>query len=254
MNYGLDGKVVIVSGAGSGIGRKAALQFATMGAKVAIWDINRETAEETSVQIGRKDATLTVVADISDEHGVGAGFDKVIKRWGQIDVLCNNAGVMDRVQRAADVTLATWERVMRVNATGTFLMTRAVLPHMLSRKRGAIVNTASAAGTRGGAAGVAYSAAKHAVVGITRNVATMYRDDGIRCNAVCPGATNTNIASTADGPFDQSGWASLNGTLASLGSMREPDEIASAIVFLASDAASYVNGAILAVDGGWTAG
>jgi NAD(P)-dependent dehydrogenase (short-subunit alcohol dehydrogenase family) len=161
---------------------------------------------------------------------------------------------MDQVQNAVDASLETWERVMRVNATGTFLMTGAVLPHMIARKSGSIVNTASAAGTRGGASGVAYTASKHAVVGITRSVATMHKADGIRCNAVSPGMTATNIAASAGGPFDAAGWATLREPQASIGRTSDPSEVAATIIFLASDAASYVNGAILPADGGWTAG
>lgn len=248
-------EVAIVTGGGSGIGRAVVALLAGAGARVAVWDVNQAGAEESAALAGGdSDRLMVLAADISDEAGVEAGTKRVAERWGRLDILCNNAGVLDRIQPAAAASLDVWDRVMRVNATGTFLMTKAALPYMLERGKGAIVNTASAAGIRGGAAGIAYTASKHAVVGITRSVAAMYRPEGIRCNAVCPGSTNTNIASSAGGPFDEAGWASLGGVLASMGRMSEPPEIASAIVFLASREASYVNGAILPVDGGWTAG
>jgi NAD(P)-dependent dehydrogenase (short-subunit alcohol dehydrogenase family) len=178
----------------------------------------------------------------------------VIQRWGRIDVLCNNAGIMDQTEPAHRASLETWERVFRVNATGVFLMTKAVLPHMLARKAGVIVNTASEAGIRGGAAGTVYTASKHACVGITRNIATMYRKDGIRCNAVCPGGVMTNIMMSAGGPLDAEGDKALIESRAGMGRIVEPAEIALAMVFLASDAASNVNGVIMPVDNGWSAG
>jgi len=255
MNWGLDGKVAIVSGGGSGIGRATVEILLNAGAKVVICDVNAARAEETLQSFGGSgDWAMASATDIANEDDVARMVDATIARWGQIDILCNNAGVMDRVQAAPDTELETWDRVMRVNATGTFLMTRAIIPHMLARGRGAIVNTASAAGVRGGSAGLAYTASKHAVVGITRSVATMHRDQGIRCNAVCPGSTATNVAESAGGPFDEKGWNALSGVMATLGRMSDPSEVAAAIVFLSSDLSSFINGAILPVDGGWTAG
>jgi NAD(P)-dependent dehydrogenase (short-subunit alcohol dehydrogenase family) len=226
-----------------------------LGAKVVICDVNGGRAEEALQACGGSGCqAMTSVTDVTDPGGVANMVDATIARWGQIDILCNNAGVMDRVQGAENTELETWNRVMGVNATGTFLMTRAVIPHMLARERGAIVNTASAAGIRGGSAGLAYTASKHAVVGITRSVATMHREQGIRCNAVCPGSCETDIIASAGGPFDEKGWSALRGVMTTLGRTSSPNEVAAAIVFLCSDLASFVSGAILPVDGGWTAG
>jgi NAD(P)-dependent dehydrogenase (short-subunit alcohol dehydrogenase family) len=249
------GKVAVITGGGSGIGRAAALQFAALGAKIAICDVNAATAEETvALAVAAGGDGIAITVDVGDEQGVASAIVAVIRRWSRIDVLCNNAGVMDQMQGVARTSLATWERMMRTNATGAFLMMRAVLPHMIESKGGAIVNVASEAGIRGGAAGAAYTASKHAVIGLTRNTATMYRSNGIRCNAVCPGPTHTNIAESAAGPFDPQDHASLADVLAGMKRICQPDEIAAAIVFLASAAASNLNGAIVPVDGGWSAG
>jgi NAD(P)-dependent dehydrogenase (short-subunit alcohol dehydrogenase family) len=252
MELGLDGKIAIVTGGGSGIGRATAKLLADAGASVLICDIDGARAEEAARHCGG-DAGAAAL-DITDETAVAETIAALVGRRGRLDILCNNAGVMDQMQRAENLTLGTWERIMRVNATGTFLMTKAALPHMVAQKKGAIVNTASIAGIRGGAAGLAYTASKHAVVGMTKNVATMYRGDGIRCNAICPGPTATNISESMGSDLDQLGLAAISGVGATMGRIADPTEMASAIVFLASDAASNVNGVIMPVDSGWAAG
>lgn len=252
MDLGLGGKVAIVTGGGSGIGRATAKIFADAGAKVLICDINGLRAEEASASCGGDSSAVAL--DISDEAAVDAAVAGFARRHGRLDILCNNAGIMDQMQRAGSLALEQFERVMRVNATGTFLMTKAALPFMLARKKGAIVNTASSAGIRGGAAGFAYTASKHAVVGMTKNVAFMYRGDGIRCNAICPGPTHTNIAESMGPDIDREGAASIGGVGATMGRIATAEEMAAAIVFLASDAASNVNGVIMPVDSGWAAG
>ncbi|MFC4116365.1 SDR family NAD(P)-dependent oxidoreductase [Nonomuraea zeae] len=244
-----ENKVGLVTGAGSGIGRAMAIALAKAGARVVVCDVNAESAERTATGLG--DAAVGVAADISDESSVSALVETAISTYGRIDVLCNNAGIMDTMALPADVTPELWERVLRVNLTGTFLVTHAVLPHMLRQGGGVIVNTASEAGIRGGAAGVAYTASKHGVVGLTKSVAWAYAKDGIRCNAILPGPTMTNIATNAS--FDPTGAARL-GPVLSLGErIAQPEQMADAALFLASDAASFINGAIVPVDGGWSA-
>jgi NAD(P)-dependent dehydrogenase (short-subunit alcohol dehydrogenase family) len=244
-----DSKVALVTGAGSGIGRAMAVAFAKAGARVVACDVNPESAEQTAAALG--DVAVAVSADIADETSVAALAEAAISAYGRIDVLCNNAGIMDTMALPADIPLELWERVLRVNLTGTFLVTHAVLPHMLSQGGGAIVNTASEAGIRGGAAGAAYTASKHGVVGLTRSVAWAYANDGIRCNAILPGPTMTNIATNTS--FDPIGATRL-GPVLSLGErIAQPEQMADAAVFLASDAASFINGAIVPVDGGWSA-
>ncbi|MEV4065548.1 SDR family NAD(P)-dependent oxidoreductase [Nonomuraea dietziae] len=250
--FAFDDRVSLVTGAGSGIGRAMAFAFAQAGARVVVCDIDRERAERTASEIG--DAAIVAAADISDEASVGALVETAISAYGRIDVLCNNAGIMDTMALPADIPVALWERVLRVNLTGTFLVTHAVLPHMLREGGGAIVNTASEAGIRGGTAGAAYTASKHGVVGLTRSVAWAYAKDGIRCNAILPGPTLTGIASAESvGSFDPAGAARLAPVLALGERMAQPEQMADAALFLASDAASFVNGAIVPVDGGWSA-
>ncbi|MGR6917612.1 SDR family NAD(P)-dependent oxidoreductase [[Actinomadura] parvosata] len=242
-----DDRVALVTGAGSGIGRAMAVAFAKAGAHVVACDIDPDSAASTATDVGG----TAVAADIGDESSVAALVATAISTYGRIDVLCNNAGIMDTMALPADIPVEQWERVLRVNLTGTFLVTHAVLPHMLAQGGGAIVNTASEAGIRGGAAGAAYTASKHGVVGLTRSVAWAYAKDGIRCNAILPGPTMTNIANGAS--FDPTGAARLGPVLALGERLAQPEEMAEAALFLASDAASFVNGAIVPVDGGWSA-
>ncbi|MGW3346174.1 SDR family NAD(P)-dependent oxidoreductase [Nonomuraea rubra] len=244
-----DDRVALVTGAGSGIGRAMAVAFAKAGARVVVCDIDAGTAGDVAREIG--DAAVAATADIGDASSVEALVGTAISTYGRIDVLCNNAGIMDTMALPADIPLDQWERVLRVNLTGTFLVTHAVLPHLLGQGGGAIVNTASEAGIRGGAAGAAYTASKHGVVGLTKSVAWAYAKDGIRCNAILPGPTMTNIANGAS--FDPAGAARLGPVLALGERLAQPEQMADAALYLASDAASFINGAIVPVDGGWSA-
>ncbi|NEA98434.1 glucose 1-dehydrogenase [Streptomyces sp. SID13726] len=247
-----DGRSVIVTGAGSGIGRATALAFAARGARVLVADLNAETAETVVKEIGEAGGTaVAVTGDLSEQAVVDQVAQTAVDRFGGVDVLVNNAGIMDRMSALADVGDAEWERVLRVNLTAPFLLTRAVLPHMLAAGRGAVVNTASEAGLRGSAAGAAYTASKHGVVGLTKSLAVMYRKQGIRANAIAPGGTATGIVVDAD--REAHGPAALGPHFVNVGRVAEPDEQAAAIVFLASDAASNINGVVLPVDDGWSA-
>ncbi|WP_262060750.1 SDR family NAD(P)-dependent oxidoreductase [Streptomyces sp. STR69] len=252
MTSGLDGRSVIVTGAGSGIGRATALAFAAAGAKVVVADLNADGAEAVVKEMEQAGGTaVAVTGDLSEQAVVDEVTATAVERFGGVDVLVNNAGIMDRMSALADVADAEWERVIRVNLTAPFLLTRAVLPHMLAAGRGAIVNTASEAGFRGSAAGAAYTASKHGVVGLTKSLAVMYRKQGIRANAIAPGGTATNISVDAD--RTALGPAALGPHFVNVGRVAQPEEQAAAIVFLASDAASNINGVILPVDDGWSA-
>ena len=219
------GKTIIVTGAGSGIGRATALRVAREGGRV-----------------------VTVAGDISVEEDVAA----IVAAAGDvIDGLVNNAGIMDEFQGVHEVTDEVWERVFRVNVTGLMRMSRAVIGKMLERGQGTVVNLASEAGLRGSAAGVAYTASKHAVVGITKQSSVFYRPKGIRINAVAPGAIATNI----EAKFSSQMAMERLGPLMQLviPPLAQPEELAALITFLLSGNSSNISGAIIACDGGWSA-
>jgi len=252
MNGGTDGRSVIVTGAGSGIGRATALAFAAQGDRVLVADLNEEGAKAVVREIEQAGGTaVAVTGDLSEQAVVERVTETALESLGGVDVLVNNAGIMDRMSALADVSDAEWERVIRVNLTAPFLLTRAVLPHMLAAGKGAIVNTASEAGLRGSAAGAAYTASKHGIVGLTKNLAVMYRMQGIRANAIAPGGTATAIAvDTEEGAH---GPTAIQPHFVNIGRVAQPEEQAAVIVFLASDAAGNINGAVLPVDDGWSA-
>lgn len=251
---GLAGSSVVVTGAGSGIGRASALKFAREGARVVVADLNADGARETVEKIAAEGGTAVAVAgDLSDPAVVDQVVSTAVDTFGGLDVLVNNAGIMDRMTAAADVTDSEWERVIQVNLTAPFQLTRAALPHMLAKGKGAIVNTASEAGLRGSASGTAYTVSKHGIVGLTKSIAIMYRNSGIRANAIAPGGTMTNISASMGGAPEGHGIEVLGPYMQNVGRVAEAEEQAAAIVFLASDAASNINGVILPVDNGWSA-
>lgn len=252
MNLGLAGRSAIVTGAGAGIGRATALQLARQGTRVLLADLDADSAEMVAAEIRDMTGTAeTVVGDLSDPEVVDQVVATASDRFGGTDILVNNAGVMDDVSATADVSDAMWERLLRINLTAPFLLTRAVLPTMLEQERGSIVITASEASLRGSASGTAYTVAKHGVVGLVKSTAIMYRERGIRTNAVAPGGTATSIS--VEPSSEPTGPATLGNYVGNIGRVATADELAAAIVFLASEAASNINGAILPVDNGWSA-
>ncbi|WP_336319963.1 SDR family NAD(P)-dependent oxidoreductase [Streptomyces lavendofoliae] len=252
MTGGPDGRSVIVTGGGSGIGRATALAFAAQGDRVVVADLDGAAADAVVIEAVRAGGTATAVpGDLSEQAVVDRVTATAVGRFGGVDVLVNNAGIMDSMSALGDVDDAEWERVIRVNLTAPFLLTRAVLPHMLAAGHGVVVNTASEAALRGSAAGAAYTASKHGVVGLTKSLAVTYRGNGIRANAVCPGGTATGIAVAAD--LTAHGPSALAPHFVNLGRVARPEEQAAVILFLASQAASNINGVILPVDDGWSA-
>jgi NAD(P)-dependent dehydrogenase (short-subunit alcohol dehydrogenase family) len=192
--------------------------------------------------------------DISDRASAEALVDLAVSTHGRLDVLCNNAGVMDYMQGVGEVTDEIWRRVLSINLDGPMYTSRRAVKQMLSQGSGSIINVASVGGLRGGAAGVAYTAAKHAVIGLTRNTAWMYAKRGLRCNAICPGATATNISETMPPDrLDPAGVERTGAYAALIPAILSPDDIASLALFLASDESRHINGAIITADAGWTA-
>jgi NAD(P)-dependent dehydrogenase (short-subunit alcohol dehydrogenase family) len=240
------GKTVIVTGAGSGIGRATASRVAREGGRVIAVDVSQERLDEFVGEHPGADI-VSITADITDEAGVA----RIVDAAGDtIDGLANIAGIMDDMTPVGDLSDAVWDRVMRVNVTGTMKLTRAVIPTMLAQGGGSIVNTASEAALRGSAAGAAYTASKHAVVGLTKSSAFMYGPSGIRVNAVAPGPTITNIEATFGSPF---GASRIQFGMSILPDAAEAEALAASITFLLSDDGVNVNGVVLASDNGWSA-
>lgn len=241
------GKTVIVTGAGSGIGQATALRIAREGGKVIAADISSERLETLVAENANLDL-VTVAGDISSEETIA----KVVAAAdGKVDALANIAGIMDRFQPIHEVDDATWDRVFTINVTSIMRLSRAVVPLMMEAGTGSVVNISSEAGLRGSAAGAAYTASKHAVIGITKNSAVMYGKKGLRFNAVAPGATITNIEAPMDSALAIEVLGPLMGV--NIPAPASAAQLAASITFLLSDDGSNINGQVLASDGGWSA-
>ncbi|MCB2202627.1 glucose 1-dehydrogenase [bacterium] len=255
MSQRLSGKVVIITGAGRGIGRRAALLFASEGAKLALVDIDAKAGESAAkdVQSAGGEA-IFIKTDLTNAANVEAMVATVIEQYGRIDVLYNNAGI-NHYGKLADTDEADWDKVMAVNVKSVYLTCKYVIPVMAAQKKGSIVNTGSSASLVGLESLAVYTASKGAVLQLTRNMALDYAKDGIRVNALCPGVTATEMTQQVidDDPDPKAAQERFDRVIPR-GSMADPVEIANAALFLASDEASYITGAAIPVDGGYTTG
>lgn len=251
----LEGKVVVITGAGSGMGRAMANLFAAEGAKVVAAEWNQTTLDEVVAEVVETGGTIVgVQGNVAIQEDCEKIIDTAVEQFGRLDVLCNNAGVMDLNAGAAELDNATWERVLGINLNGPMYLTRKAIPAMKANNGGSIINTASVAGVGGGAAGAAYTVSKHGVVGLTRNTAYRYAQEGIRCNAIVAGAVETNITQSVDlTKMDPAGSARYQTWYAAIPGMLKAIDIANLALFLASDESKLINGAIIAADAGWTA-
>jgi 3-oxoacyl-[acyl-carrier protein] reductase len=243
-------RAVVVTGAASGIGRAIAEAFIAAGDRVAVVDVDPAAAEATAAALGEHASWHACdVADTRHVNELGRRLDDD----DGVDVLCNNAGIFDHFTSATEMDDALWNSVLAVNLTGTFLLSRAVLPSMIARGGGAIVNTASICGLVGGSGGVAYTASKHGVVGLTRQLAHEFGPHGVRVNAICPGVIATGMSMPLLEDPERSAHTSELARNVPSRRFGAPEEVGRLAVFLAGDDAGFIQGAAIPIDGGYTA-
>jgi NAD(P)-dependent dehydrogenase (short-subunit alcohol dehydrogenase family) len=243
-----EGKVALVTGAASGIGRATALRLAEEGADLFCSDVQAEEVElsaKSAAELGAKAEART--CDVSDPGDVADCVDACVERFGRLDVLCNIAGIL-RFDHFEDLEVDDWNRILAVNLTGTYLMCRAALPHLLEAG-GNIVNTSSTSALAGLAYGAAYGASKAGVIGLTRTLAVEYAKRGLRANAICPGSIKTPMTSGGAG-LPENLDPDLIRRAMSLGKPRGPEAVAGLIAMLASEDGAHINGEVIRVDGG----
>jgi NAD(P)-dependent dehydrogenase (short-subunit alcohol dehydrogenase family) len=249
----LEGKSVIITGAGSGIGRAASLLFAKEGARLIIVD-RSESVKETAKLVSDSGGTVeAVMADAGSEKDVKAFIDKAVSKYGRLDAIWANAGISGGLVPLAEQTVEQWQEILRINLIGPFLAIKYAMPHMIQQKYGSIVCTASVAGLKSGASSHPYAASKAGVISLVQTTAYSLSGTGVRINAVCPGLIETGMTKPI---FDNARQRGTDGKIGQLNPLKragQPHELAAMGLFLASDDASYVNGQAIPVDGGLTA-
>lgn len=246
----LDNKVAFITGAGSGMGKAQSILFAKEGAKVVAADINYDGVQAVVEEIKNDGGeALAVKTDVSNAESIETAVKKAIDSYGQIDILSNTAGILDDYAPTLETSEELWDRIMNINLKGTYRVTNAVLPQMVERGEGAIINIASIAAFVAGGGGAAYTAAKHGIAGYTKQLSFDYGPKGIKANAIAPGAVETGMTKEMFAEGKAEVMDSVNSVPA--GRYGMPEEIATAALFLASEDSSFVHGAILPVDGGW---
>lgn len=249
----LKDKVAIITGSGSGIGKEIAITYAKQGAKVVIADFNEEALLATVSELQQSGhQAFGVKVNVANEDDIQRMVDETISHFGQLNILVNNAGIGDQMQAAGNVEDDTWNRVLDINLTGVMRACRKVIPYFVENNGGTIVNMASISGLTGGRGGLAYTAVKHAVVGMTKNIASHYGPQGIRCNAIAPAHISTNFAASMTN-VDKFGLEVATRGVSLMPKVGTVEDVSNIALFLASDESSLVNGVALAADGGWSA-
>ena len=250
-NGKLTGKVAFVTGAASGIGRTTALAFARQGANVVVADIDQKGSQDTTRMIEEVGGqALALRCDVTRSEDVQAALAKTVEEFGRFDIAFNNAGAEQQPKPTADITEEEWDRIITINLHGVFLCMKYEIPLLLQHGGGAIVNTSSGAGIRVFGRGAAYAVAKHGVLGLTKDAALDYAAENIRINAICPGIIDTEMMDRFTGGTPEGRDRVI--AQEPMGRMGKPEEITAAVVWLCSDAASFVTGHALVADGGQT--
>jgi NAD(P)-dependent dehydrogenase (short-subunit alcohol dehydrogenase family) len=252
MSKEFEGRVAFVTGGASGIGRATALAFADAGARVVVADVSREANEETARKIEQRGArALAVHCDVRRAEDIEAAVDEGVRAFGRLDFAFNNAGVEPKgLAPTADWDIEEWDRILTIDLRGVFLCMKSEIPRMLKNGGGAIVNTSSGAGVIGIQGSPAYTAAKHGVIGLTRSAALDYAARNVRINAVCPGYIDTPMIARYSGTSAEARADVI--AQEPIGRMGTPEEIAATVVWMCSDAAAFMIGHALVVDGGQT--
>lgn len=248
----LHNKVVVITGAASGIGRETAILLSNKGASLVLCDVDKEKLFKASGMIEKQGGrAIPVVADVSNEKQVKQLIQETIREYGKLDIACNNAGVSGELATTADYSVKEWDRVMNINLRGQWLCMKYEIPAMLENGEGSIINVSSILGTVGFANAPAYTAAKHGLIGLTKTAALEYAAKGIRINAIAPAFIETPMLEKAGITTDEEMKESVI-ELHPMARLGRPEEVANAVLWLASDDSSFVTGHTLLVDGGYT--
>ena len=248
----LKDKVIVLTGASSGIGESTALRLAEEGGKIVAIARRFERLEKLAEKAKDMAGEIYPLAgDMSKDEDIKNIVKATIEKYGRIDALVNNAGVLDRFLSADNMEDEVWDHVMNINLTGPMKLIREAMPHMLEEKSGNIINISSVGGLLGAKGGLAYVTSKHGIIGMTKHIAAIFGEDGIRCNAISPGTIKTEIGGTVENP-NMKVLDKVMKTSEILPVAADAIDIANVILFLVSDESKFVNGATIVVDGGWT--
>lgn len=246
-------KVVVITGAGSGMGKAMVKEFFEEGAKVVLLGRTKAKLDKVIENLGSSENLFSIELDVSNEAAVQKAIQQIEQKWESIDVLINNAGVLDSYAPAHEVSLEEWNQTIAINLTGPFLMSKYAIPVMLKQKKGSILNVSSVSALSAAGGGSAYTASKHGLDGLTKQLCFEYGHQGIRVNSLLPGATATPMAlPESKTEFDPD----MDAAIAKVPARRwcQPEEIAKLASFMTSDKADYIHGSAFVIDGGWLAG